>query len=67
MKPDEISDVFLTGFGYHIVKVYDKREPGIAPFAETKDYIAAHLHEEKKSKTLEDYLDKLKANADIQR
>ncbi|OVE73669.1 hypothetical protein BVX94_03195, partial [bacterium B17] len=67
MKPGEISDVFLTGFGYHIVKVYDRRESGYAPFEDVKNYISAHLHEEKKNKALEDYLDKLKADADIQR
>lgn len=67
MKPGEVSDVFLTGFGYHIVKVYDKKEPGYIPFQEVKSVLSEHLHKEKKGQALEEYLDKLKAEADIKR
>ena len=48
MKPNEISDIFHTEFGYHIAKVLDKTSARQSQFSEVKDQIITHLHSEAK-------------------
>ena len=60
-----ISDIFRSPFGFHIAKVLERRQPGIRPFPEVKDEIEQTLWREAREKALEDYLDKLRAQADI--
>lgn len=36
-QPGELSDVVETSFGFHIIKLEEKRAAGIRPFAEVKD------------------------------
>jgi peptidyl-prolyl cis-trans isomerase D len=47
MKVDEISDIVKTDFGYHIIKVEGKKEPGTKPLSEVKEIIANNLKREK--------------------
>ena len=35
-KPDEVSEVVETRFGYHIIQLVEKREAGLQPFDEVK-------------------------------
>lgn len=65
METGEISDVFLTPFGYHIVKLNEKRPAGPVPFEEVKDSISEQLTAERNNKALESYLDRLKTEAVI--
>jgi parvulin-like peptidyl-prolyl isomerase len=66
MNVGEVSNIFLTPFGYHIAKVYDKKPAGPVPLSEVSDHIAKELHQEKRSKAMEDYVDKLKTRAVIE-
>ncbi len=61
-----ISGVIQTRFGYHIVKVFDRKEPTARPLEEVKDQIAEKLMEARREKTIEEYLDQLKADAKIE-
>jgi hypothetical protein len=61
----EISDIFRTPFGFHIAKVYEKKPEGIRPLEEVRDNIQAMLFNEKKQKMLEQYIDHLRAKAEI--
>lgn len=65
MKPNEISDIFHTEFGYHIAKVLEKIPPKQIPFSEVKDQIISHLHSEAKEETLNIFIDNLKEKAEI--
>ena len=65
MQPNQISAVFQTEFGFHIAKVIDKRPERLAPFEQVKNQLIEQLTKEKQGKALEDYLDELKAKADI--
>jgi parvulin-like peptidyl-prolyl isomerase len=66
MKPGDISDVFMTSFGYHIAKVHDRRPGGPVSFEQAREMISRRLHEDKRNKALEQYLDDLKQKAVIE-
>ena len=67
MKVGEVSDIFLTDFGYHIVKVQDHIPGGPVPFEDVKEQLGEHLFEQAKSQAVEEYLDGLKSAAKIER
>jgi len=66
MKAGEVSDIFLTQFGYHIARVDDRRAAKTLPFQEVRDRIAAELVEQKRGAAAEEFIDALKAKATIE-
>ncbi|OPL16253.1 MAG: hypothetical protein AVO39_06310 [delta proteobacterium MLS_D] len=67
MKPDETSPVIETSFGYHIIRVTDRKDARVVPFDEAKDTIGKHLKEQKSNKIVEEYVNDLKKSAKIER
>jgi peptidyl-prolyl cis-trans isomerase C len=65
MKPGDISDIVETEFGYHIIKVTDKKDAGTIPFDDVKARIEQHLKSEKMSQELPKYIESLKSKANI--
>lgn len=47
LEKGEISQPVETQFGYHLIKVIDKKEPGTQPFEEVREQIRRHLISEK--------------------
>lgn len=43
LKMGEVSEVIETEFGYHIIKVVDKKPAGYVPLADVKDFIRKYL------------------------
>ena len=66
LEPDQLSEPVKTQFGWHLVKLHEKREPKITPFDELKEKIIEYLHERKKDKVFDSFLDDLKAKATIE-
>jgi len=66
LEPGQVSDIFRTQFGYHIAKVYDRKPEGIRPLADVSGNIEALLFQQKKQRRIEQYIDSLRAKADIQ-
>jgi len=66
MDIDEISDVFRTEFGYHIVKMAGRRAASPYPFEQVRETIVRELSEQLRQKALEDFIDKEKAQATLE-
>jgi peptidyl-prolyl cis-trans isomerase C len=67
MQPDEVSDIVETRFGYHIIKVYDKKPEQTLAYADVKDQLSQRLKQEKIEKEATKYIDQLKKDAKIQK
>ncbi len=65
MKKGEISDIFRTGHGFHVLKVTDKKSAGTSPFEDEKGKIVSFLKKKKSSKATKDYIEVLKGQAKI--
>ncbi len=66
MEVGEVSDIVKTQFGYHIIKVTDKKDGKVIPFKEAHDMIKMQLHNENLAKAREEYLDEVKKDAEIE-
>ena len=66
LQPGQRSVIFRTPFGFHIATVLDRKAAGPQPFEEVKGMIEKLLYDQKKQRRVEQYLDRLRAEADIQ-
>jgi parvulin-like peptidyl-prolyl isomerase len=62
----QVSDVFRSRFGFHIVKLYDRRPPAIPPLKEIRESILDEVKEQKREQALGDYLDALRSKATVE-
>lgn len=60
-----MSGIFRSPFGFHVLKVYGRKPAGVRPLADVRDHIVEALLQERRQQALEDYLDQLRAKADI--
>jgi peptidyl-prolyl cis-trans isomerase C len=65
LKVDEVSEVVETEFGYHLIKVAEKKETSKTPIAEMKDRIVQHLKNIKVNDALKGKIEELKATAKV--
>lgn len=65
LKVGDVSDIFRTGHGFHILKVTDKKPAGTSPFEDEKEGIVTFLSQKKSSKATQDYIEALKKEATI--
>ena len=65
-RPNTVSPVVKTQFGYHIILVTDRMEAGQQPFAKAKEDIKMYLSNQKQLKLLDNLTESLKKNAKIE-
>jgi parvulin-like peptidyl-prolyl isomerase len=65
MKPGDVSDIFLTQFGYHIVKLLEHRESQPVPFEQVRDHLVNELTRQGQGQAVDAFVDKLKESATI--
>lgn len=67
MEINEISGLVESRFGYHLIKVYDKKPEQTIAYADVKDKIAQRLKQEKIEKGANEYVGNLKKEAKIEK
>lgn len=65
-KPNTISDIVKTPYGYHIILVTDRMKAGQEPFAKVKTEIEDYLTNQAQIKVLENLIESLKKQAKIE-
>ena len=66
MKPNTISNLVQTPYGYHIILVTDRQKAGVEPFEKVKSEIKEFLTNQEKVKVLQQFVDTLRNNAKIE-
>ncbi len=66
LKPGEISNVVETKFGYHIIKVTDKKPARTIPFSDAKKDIVNYLKVQKIQQSISELVDKLHKEGKIE-
>ena len=67
LKTDEISGVVETQFGFHIIKVTDRKPASVIAFESAQAQIEERLKQEKSRSEIRQFVDALREKADIQR
>jgi peptidyl-prolyl cis-trans isomerase C len=67
LQPGQVSDVVTTRFGYHLIRLTERKKAQTMAFNDVKEEISNRLRQEQEEKRIADYLEKIKKNADIQR
>lgn len=65
-KPDTVSNVVKSQFGYHIIYVQDRHAAGVTPFEKAKAGIEDYLKTQKQVKALDDLTAAAKKKAKIE-
>jgi peptidyl-prolyl cis-trans isomerase C len=66
LKPGEISEPVKTKFGYHIIKVSDKKVGQVVEFEKVKDLISQNLVGEKQKQSFDSYIEGLKKSYKVE-
>jgi len=66
LKPGEVSDIVNTRFGYHLIKVVDKKPESTVPYEETKERLGQYLKQEEVQKGVRQLVDKLRKEAKVE-
>jgi peptidyl-prolyl cis-trans isomerase C len=65
-RPNTISDVVQTQYGFHIIKVTDRMAAGQEPFVKVKEQIKMYIVAQEQVKALEMFVNDLRAHAVVQ-
>lgn len=66
LNPGEVSGPVEGPNGFHLIKVWERKEKTLAPFSRVKGVTARRLLGEKRQQRIDQWLEKLKASAEIE-
>jgi peptidyl-prolyl cis-trans isomerase C len=67
LRPGEVSDIVETEFGYHLIKVFDKKPQTTIAYENIEGKIKQYLKQGKVQKEVNRYVEKLKEDAKVER
>ena len=67
LKPEKVSDIVETQFGYHLIKVVDKKLETTIPYEDVKNNLVQHLKQEKTKQKVKLYIQTLREKAKIEK
>jgi len=65
LKVGQVSEIVETQFGYHIIKVADRKDTSVKTFEQAKDDILKMLTQTRQGELAKEYINVLKAKANI--
>ena len=65
LKAGQVSDIVETQYGYHIIRVADRKEAQVIEFEEAKNEIISRLTQQKQREIATEYIESLKEKAKI--
>ena len=65
LKVGEISDIIKTQFGYHVIKLTDRKSPVVQAFENVGELIKKELRRDQKKQLIKDLMTNLRNNAKI--
>lgn len=66
LQPGQISDPVRTQFGWHVIKIVDRRAAALKPFDEVKPQLQERLSREQMEKYTTQYISELRQNAIVE-
>ncbi len=67
LKSGEVSDIVETRFGYHLIKVSDKKPGSTMSYEEIKDNLNQYMKQQKVREQVKLYIEKLQKKAKVER
>jgi peptidyl-prolyl cis-trans isomerase C len=65
-KPNELSGVVESEYGFHIIQLVEHQDAGVVPFAEVKDKIAEFLKQKAQQEKVQEHLKNLRAKGKVE-
>lgn len=66
LKAGEVSGIVESPFGYHIIKVEERRDAGVETYDTAKDKIKQKLVQERSKSTVTEFVDKAMKDAGVE-